>query len=98
MSEVELFSLLHVVQTGSGAHPAFYLVGAGGSFPGLKRQWREADHSPPASAEIKKMWICTSSPPLRLHGAMLSWLSIGTTLPLLNVSKHIMRFWRFCNE
>jgi hypothetical protein len=27
------FSLLHVVQTGSGAHPASYPMGTGGSFP-----------------------------------------------------------------
>jgi hypothetical protein len=31
--------------------------------PGLKRQGREADDSSPASAEVKKMWICTSTPP-----------------------------------
>jgi hypothetical protein len=30
------FSLLHVVQTGSGAHPASYPTGTGGSFPGSK--------------------------------------------------------------
>jgi hypothetical protein len=30
--------------------------------PGVKRQWREADHSPPASAEVKKIWIYTSTP------------------------------------
>jgi hypothetical protein len=29
-------SLLHVVQTGSGAHPASYSMGTGGSFPGAK--------------------------------------------------------------
>jgi hypothetical protein len=29
---------------------------------GVKRQRREADHSPPASAEVKKMWIDTSTP------------------------------------
>jgi hypothetical protein len=28
----------------------------------LKRQGREAAHSPPASAEVKKMWIYTSTP------------------------------------
>jgi hypothetical protein len=27
------FSLLHVVQTGSGAHPTFYPMGTGGLFP-----------------------------------------------------------------
>jgi hypothetical protein len=31
--------------------------------PGVKRQRREADHSPPASAEVKKIWIYTSTPP-----------------------------------
>jgi hypothetical protein len=30
----EIFSLHHRVQTGSGAHPAFYPVGNGDSFPG----------------------------------------------------------------
>jgi hypothetical protein len=29
----------------------------------LKRPGREADHSPPASAEVKKMWIYISIPP-----------------------------------
>jgi hypothetical protein len=31
--------------------------------PGVKRQRRDADHSPPASAEVEKMWIYTSAPP-----------------------------------
>jgi hypothetical protein len=30
------FSLLHIVQTGSGAHLASYPMGTGGSFPGGK--------------------------------------------------------------
>jgi hypothetical protein len=30
---------------------------------GVKRPRSEADHSPPASAEVKKMWIYTSTPP-----------------------------------
>jgi hypothetical protein len=33
------------------------------SSPGVERPGREADHSPPASAEVKKMWIYTSTPP-----------------------------------
>jgi hypothetical protein len=58
------FSLLHVVQTGSGVHPTSYPMGiGGGSFPGVKQQGREPDHSPPATAEVKKMWIYTSIPP-----------------------------------
>jgi hypothetical protein len=32
----------------------------GGSFPGDKEAGREADHSPPANAEVKKIWIYTS--------------------------------------
>jgi hypothetical protein len=37
---------LYSVQTGSGAHPA--------SYPwGVKRPGRDADHSPPSSAEVK---------------------------------------------
>jgi hypothetical protein len=30
---------------------------------GLKRQGRETDHLPPTSAEVKKMWIHTYTPP-----------------------------------
>jgi hypothetical protein len=42
------------VQTGSGAHPASYPMGTGGSFPrGKVRPGRDADHSPPSSAEVK---------------------------------------------
>jgi hypothetical protein len=55
--------LLHVVQTGSGVHPTSYTMGTGSSFPWVKRPGREADHSPPTSAEVKKMWIYTSTPP-----------------------------------
>jgi hypothetical protein len=42
---------------GSGAHPASYPMVPGALSPGLKQQGREADHSPPTSAEVKKMWI-----------------------------------------
>jgi hypothetical protein len=31
------FSLLHVVQIGSGTHPVSYPMGTGGLFPGVKR-------------------------------------------------------------
>jgi hypothetical protein len=38
----------------SEAHPASCPVGIGGSFPGGKtRPVRDADHSPPSSAEVK---------------------------------------------
>jgi hypothetical protein len=57
------FSLLRVVETGSGVHPTSYPVGTGALSPGVKRQGREADHSTPAIAEVKKMRIYTSTPP-----------------------------------
>jgi hypothetical protein len=56
------FSVLHVVQTGSEIHPT-YPMGTGGALPVLKQQGLETDHSPPASAEVKKIWIYTSTPP-----------------------------------
>jgi hypothetical protein len=53
-TEAEDFSSIPCVQTGSGAHPASYPMGTGGPFPGGKaRPGRDADHSPPASAEVK---------------------------------------------
>jgi hypothetical protein len=56
------FSLLYVVQTGSEAHPASYPIVTGSTFPGVKRPAREADHSPPTSADVKKTWVYTSTP------------------------------------
>jgi hypothetical protein len=55
--------LLHVVQTGSGAHPGSNPMDTGDFFPWVKRQGREDDHSSPASAEVKEMWIYTTTPP-----------------------------------
>jgi hypothetical protein len=51
----EVSSSTLCAQTGCGAHPASYTMGTGGSFPGGKaRPERDADHSPPSSAEVKK--------------------------------------------
>jgi hypothetical protein len=55
-------SFHHRVQTGSGVHPASYLTGTSGSFPGGKAAGHEADHSPPSSAEVKNAWSYTSTP------------------------------------
>jgi hypothetical protein len=53
-TEAEDFSSSLCVQTGSGAHPASYPMSTGGPFPGGKaRPGRDADHSPPSSAEVK---------------------------------------------
>jgi hypothetical protein len=43
----------------------------GALYQGLKLPGREADHSPPVSAEFKKMWIYTSSMFLRNIGIRL---------------------------
>jgi hypothetical protein len=42
------------VQTGPGAHPASCTMGTG-SFQGVKRPGRGADHPPPSSAEVKRV-------------------------------------------
>jgi hypothetical protein len=44
-------------------------MGTRGSFPGVKRPGREADHSPLSSAEVKSAWSYTSTTPSR--GAQL---------------------------
>jgi hypothetical protein len=66
---------LHFVQTGSEVHSTSHPMATVGSFPWVKRLEREADHSPPTSAEIKKTWIYTS-----IHDIVLNYLSTGTTL------------------
>jgi hypothetical protein len=54
-TEAEDVSSCLCVQTASGANPTSCTVGTGGSFPGVKaRPGRDADHSPPSSAEVKK--------------------------------------------
>jgi hypothetical protein len=59
----EVTNFIHVVETDSVTHPTSYTMGTGGSFLGVKRPGREADHSPRASAEVKQMWIYTCTPP-----------------------------------
>jgi hypothetical protein len=53
------FSLLHSVQASSGTHPASYPMGT--VSPGIKRQGREADHSP-SSARFKNGGATPSFP------------------------------------
>jgi len=48
------FSLHHRVQNGSGTHQASYRMNTEGSFPGINRSGRGADHSPPSNAEVKE--------------------------------------------
>jgi hypothetical protein len=66
------FSLHHRVQNGSGdTQPPIQWV-PGALSLGVKRPGREADHSPPSSAEVKNAWSYTSTLPIRLHGVVLS--------------------------
>jgi len=55
------------VQTGPGAHPASYTKGTG-SFSGVKRPQRGADHPPPPSAEVKERVELYLYPSLGLRG------------------------------
>jgi hypothetical protein len=69
------FSSSLCVQTGSGAHPASYPMGTGGSFPGSKaRPGRDANHSPPFSAEVKnekELYLLSPHvPPWRVAGQL----------------------------
>jgi hypothetical protein len=54
-----LFSASSRPALGPTQPPIRWVLGA--LSPGVKRQGREADHSPPNSAEVKKMWSYTST-------------------------------------
>jgi hypothetical protein len=55
-----LFSMLARPALGFTQPPIQWVPGA--LSPGVKRPGREAHHSPPTSAEVKKMWIYTYTP------------------------------------
>jgi hypothetical protein len=54
------FSMSSRPPMGSIQPPIQWVPGA--LSPGVKRPGSETDHSPPTSAEVKKMWIYTSTP------------------------------------
>jgi hypothetical protein len=61
------FSLLHVVQTGSGAHPASHPMGMGGSFSG-----GPSSQGVKLTTHIKLVPRSSIHPlPIRLHGVLL---------------------------
>jgi hypothetical protein len=92
------FSLHHHVQNGSGTHPASYPMGTRDFSVGVKRPRREADHSPPSSAEVKNAQSYTSAP----QYAFVVWCQVkrstGTTLPYIyiQISVHCCRSALFC--
>jgi hypothetical protein len=59
-------SLVHSVHDGSRTHPASYPMSTAGSFPELKRPWRETDHSPSST-------LRSSVVDLYLHSPTSSW-------------------------
>jgi hypothetical protein len=78
----EDFSSSSCVQTSSGDHPASYPMGTGGPFPGGKaRPGRDADHSPPSSAEVKyeqELYLLSSHvPPRHVAGQLYFTLWIS---------------------
>jgi hypothetical protein len=68
------FSSYLCAQTGSGAHPASCTVGTEGLSPGVKsRPGRDADHSPPSSAEVENeelYLLSPQAPPWRVAGLL----------------------------
>jgi len=62
----------------SGAHPASCSIGMGALSLGVKRQEREANHSPPCSADFKNAYSYTSTPLIVLMAWCLSkqWIRL----------------------
>jgi hypothetical protein len=59
----------------------------------VKRQGREADHSPPSSAEVKNAWSYTSTP----QYAFITWCSVkGIQLCLLCEMSHDKSYDTLC--
>jgi hypothetical protein len=60
-------------------------MGTGALSQRVKRPGREADHTPPTSAEVKNVDLYIRSP-IRLHGIVLNYLSTETTLPDISLT------------
>jgi hypothetical protein len=65
-----LFTTASRTALGSTQPPVQWVPGA--LSVGVKRLEREADHSPPCSAEVQNAWGYTSTHPIRLHGVVLN--------------------------
>jgi hypothetical protein len=62
--------------------------------PGVKRPGCEAGHSPPSSAEVKKMWIYTSTPPyVFMAQCLIQFYLLYLRYP--NVTSHICQTTRW---
>jgi hypothetical protein len=63
--EISLFTTASRTALGPTQPPIQWVPGA--LSLGIKRPGREADQSPPSSAEVKNAWRYTSTPSIRLH-------------------------------
>jgi hypothetical protein len=68
--EIFLFTTASRTALGPSQPPIQWVPGA--LSLGVKRPGCESDHSPPSSAEVKNAWSYISTPPVRLHGVVLS--------------------------
>jgi hypothetical protein len=71
-------------------------MGTGGSFTGGKVAGREADHSPPTTAEVKTTWIHTYNSPysflaMKAYGGLDTHLDTGTTLPYTVINASLLQ-------
>jgi len=73
----DILSLVHITQTGCGAHLPFYSMGTDVHFRRVRRPGRQAEQVLPSRAEVKNEWTYTSVPPVC---AFVAW--IGALLPL----------------
>jgi hypothetical protein len=69
---LRIFLFTYVSRTALGSTQPLIQWVPGALSLGVKRPGREVDHSPPCSADVKSAWSYTSTPPLRLHGVMLT--------------------------
>jgi hypothetical protein len=69
-NSVQILSLAFLEGTTGHTKPHIQLV-MEVLFPVVKRPVREADHSPPSSAEVKSPWGYTFTLPVRLYGVVL---------------------------
>jgi hypothetical protein len=83
------------VQTGYGAYPASCPMYTGGPFSGAKaRPKRDADHSPPRSAEVKNEYeLCYFSPQAHPWRAVGQLLGNGVLCILSYKFFHLLSFY-----
>jgi hypothetical protein len=67
-----LFTAASREALGSTQPPTEWVPGSGSLSLGVKRPEREADNSHPSSYEVTNVWSYTCTPPICLHGVVLS--------------------------